>query len=145
MEEVNNQNNNIMGKINSFEDLIVWQKAIDLSVGIYRITAKFPKEEVFGLTSQIRRASNSVSLNIAEGSVKTTRSYINHLIHARGSASEVLSAGLLANKLDFIPTSDVSLIREMVAEETRMINTITKSLQSGLERGTGHSSLSPRN
>ncbi|HXB42012.1 MAG TPA: four helix bundle protein [Bacteroidia bacterium] len=84
-----------MGKINSFEDLIVWKKSIDLSVEVYKITAKFPREEIFGLTSQIRRASNSVSLNIYEGSARTTKMYINQLIIAKGSATEVLSGSIL--------------------------------------------------
>ena len=85
-----------MGKINSFEDLIVWQKAIDLSSQVYKQTKAFPKDEVFGLTSQIKRASNSISLNIAEGSVKSTKTFINHLYHAYGSSAEVLSSSILA-------------------------------------------------
>ena len=56
-------------KINSFEDLLVWQKAIDLSVLVYQISAKFPREEMFSLTSQFKRTSDSISLNIAEGSI----------------------------------------------------------------------------
>ncbi|MCZ8283965.1 MAG: four helix bundle protein, partial [Bacteroidia bacterium] len=49
-----------MSKINSFEDLLVWQKAIEISVEVYKITARFPREEIFGITSQVRRASNSI-------------------------------------------------------------------------------------
>src|SRR5579872_2060616 len=99
-----------MGKINSFEDLIVWQKSIDLSVEVYRITARFPKEEIFGLTAQIRRASNSVSLNISEGSARTTNMFVNQLIIAKGSASEVLSAAILSLNFKFINENELEIL-----------------------------------
>jgi four helix bundle protein len=130
-----------MSKINSFEDLIVWQKSIDLSVEIYRITAKFPKEEMFGLTSQIRRSANSVSLNISEGSVKSTRSFINQLVIANGSAAETLSASVLANKLYFLSDKDLIFIRERVAEVTKIINSLISSLEKKLNNAN-HSTLS---
>lgn len=116
-------------KINSFEDLIVWQKSIKLSLVIYKISAKFPKEEVFGLTSQIRRASNSVSLNISEGSVKSTKTFINQLSIARGSASEVLSAAILANELEFMTKNYVDLIRTHISEITKMLNSLITTLE----------------
>jgi four helix bundle protein len=130
-----------MSKINSFEDLIVWQKSIDLSVEIYRITAKFPKEEMFGLTSQIRRSANSVSLNISEGSVKSTRSFINQLVIANGSAAETLSASVLANKLYFLSDKDLIFIRERVAEVTKILNSLISSLEKKLNNAN-HSTLS---
>ena len=117
-------------KINSFEDLIVWQQAVDLSVLVYKISAKFPKEEMFSLTSQIRRASNSVSLNISEGSVKSTKTFINQLSIANGSAAEVLSAGILANRLGFITPDDVKELRPPVAGITKMLNKLISSLEA---------------
>ena len=120
-------------KINSFEDLIVWQKAIKLSVVVYKISSKFPKEEIFSLTSQIRRASNSVSLNISEGSVRTTKTFINQLRIARGSASEVLSAAILANELEFILKNDVELLRPHIAEITKMLNSLISSLEEKIK------------
>jgi four helix bundle protein len=122
-----------MSKINSFEDLIVWQKSIDLSVEMYRITAKFPKEEMFGLTSQVRRSVNSVSLNISEGSVKSTRTFINQLMIANGSAAETLSASALANRLDFLSDEDLILIREKVAEITKILTSLISSLEKKLK------------
>jgi four helix bundle protein len=122
-----------MNKINSFEDLIVWQKSIDLSVEIYRITAKFPKEEMFGLTSQVRRSVNSVSLNISEGSVKSTRTFINQLVIANGSAAETLSASILANKLGFLSDNDLIIIREKIAEITKILNSLISSLDRKLK------------
>jgi four helix bundle protein len=118
-----------MIKINSFEDLIVWQKAINLSVEIYRASSKFPKEEFFGLTSQIRRASNSISLNIAEGSVRSTKTFINHLSIANGSATEVLSASILPTKLDYQSEKELSRLRELIAEVTKILNNIISSLE----------------
>jgi len=122
-----------MGKINSFEDLIVWQKAIDLSAEIYKMSVKFPKEEIFGLTSQIRRASNSVSLNISEGSVRTTKTFINQLSIARGSASEVLSASILAHRLGFLTEKDIQNIRSFVTEITKMLNSLISSLKTKIK------------
>lgn len=119
-----------MGKITSFEDLLIWQKAIELSVEIYSVTTKFPKEEIFGLTSQIRRASNSVSLNIAEGFVKSTNTFLNHLSIAKGSATEVLSGSILATKLNFINEQDLSKIRHLVNEQNKMINGLITSIKN---------------
>jgi len=101
--------------INSFEDLIVWQKAIDLSAAVYKLSSKFPQSEIFGLTSQIKRAANSTSLNIAEGSVRSTKTFITQPGTARGSAAEVLSAAILANKLEFISAEDVNNLRPTIA------------------------------
>ena len=118
-----------MSKINSFEDLIVWQKAITLSVEVYKASAKFPKEEIFSLTNQIRRASNSVSLNIAEGSVRTTKMFINQLIIANGSAREVLSASILANKLGYLTDQELKHLREFISEITKILNSLISSLE----------------
>jgi four helix bundle protein len=130
-------------KIDSFEDLIVWQKAIKLAVKVYEITGRFPKEEIYGLTSQIRRAACSVSLNIAEGSVKSTKQYATHCITARGSASEVLSGALLARELGFLSLSDMQTVRAMVDEETRMLNTMIPSLtKRGQKKKTNQTHVS---
>lgn len=117
-------------KIQSFEDLFVWQKAIDLSVFVYTITADFPKHEIFGLTAQIRNASNSVSLNISEGSVKSTKSYVNHLIIAKGSVSEVLSAGILAQRLSYLEPDPLAQLRVKVSEIKKMLNSLITSLEN---------------
>lgn len=126
-----------MNKINSFEDLIVWQKAIKLSVDVYRISTKFPKEEMFGLTSQIRRASNSISLNISEGSVGTTKMFIKHIVIANGSASEVLSACILAKELDFITMKELDLMRADVSQIKKILNTLISSLERKINTTNG--------
>lgn len=117
-----------MGEINSFEDLIVWRKSIGLSVEVYKLTSKFPKDEIFGLTAQIRRASNSVSLNIAEGSVKSTATFINQLTHANGSANEVLSGSILAVELGFMESNELNKLRLIIEEVTKMLNSLISTL-----------------
>lgn len=119
-----------MSKINSFEDLKVWQKAIDLSVEVYKVTADFPRSEMFGLTSQIRNASNSVSLNISEGSARTTRMFVNQLIIARGSATEVLSGSILSVRLGFMAKEDLARIRGNVDEVKKMLNNLITALEN---------------
>lgn len=119
-------------KIKSFEDLIVWQKGLALALYVYKLSAKFPKEEVFGLTSQIRRAANSISLNIAEGSVKSTKSFINHLTIANGSAAETLAAALLATQLNYLSEVELEELRGRISEETKMLSSLIGSLEKKL-------------
>jgi len=86
----------------SFRDLVVWQRAVQMSVAIYRLTASFPKQEMFGLTSQLRRAGVSVASNIAEGYGRTsTGEYRQFLGMARGSNLEVQTQLVISRELDF--------------------------------------------
>ncbi len=119
-----------MGSIKSYKDLIIWQKAIDLSVEV-KPSALFPKEEMFGLTSQIGRVVNSVSLNIAEGYGRnTTKNYINSLYIAQGSLQEVESAVILATRLNFIGRMDGEKVNALMIEEFKMFNALIHSLES---------------
>src|SRR5687768_8153088 len=89
--------------VNQYQDLIAWQKAVDLTVEIYRATDSFPKSECFGLTQQMRRAAGSIPSNIAEGQGRsTTKDYIHFLHIARGSIQELETQHYLAFKLGFI-------------------------------------------
>ncbi|MFZ0275118.1 MAG: four helix bundle protein [Acidobacteriaceae bacterium] len=89
-----------MGK--SYRDLIVWQRAIELSTTLYELTRDFPREEIYGLTSQLRRAGVAVASNIAEGWGRGSRpDYRNFLCIARGSALEVQTQLVIAGKLGF--------------------------------------------
>ena len=84
-------------------NLDVWKRAVDFSVEIYRLTETFPKEERFGLTSQIRRASVSIAANIAEGAGrKSNKDFIRFLSMAQGSASEVETEVLIACRLGYV-------------------------------------------
>jgi four helix bundle protein len=84
-------------------NLDVWQKAVDFTVEIYRVTESFPKDERFGLTSQIRRASVSIAANIAEGAGrKSTKEFLKFLSIAQGSASEVETEIVIAHRLSYL-------------------------------------------
>ena len=91
----------------SFRDLRVWQEAMKLAVEIYRASGSFPKQEQFGLTQQIRRASVSVPSNIAEGKGRRTdKDFAHFLYHARGSLLEVQTQVLLAQQLEYLSEGD---------------------------------------
>jgi four helix bundle protein len=89
--------------VQDFKDIFAWKKAMELSARIYLITSKFPKEEVFGLTSQLRRASVSVPSNIAEGSGrKTKKDFCKFLYNAFGSIKEVECQIIISKQLNFM-------------------------------------------
>ena len=92
-----------MGKISSFRELRVWQGGMDVVEALYRITASFPKSELYGLTSQIRRAAISVPSNIAEGHARSsTREYLNHVSIAQGSLAEIETQIEIAHRLGYV-------------------------------------------
>ena len=109
----------------TYKDLVVWQKAMDLVTEIYRITARFSKEELYGLTSQIRRSAVSVPSNIAEGyGRKSTNDYIRFLQISMGSLYELQTQLQIARNLTFI--SDVAF--QSIYESTREIERMLSSL-----------------
>ena len=90
-------------KVKSYQELIAWQKAMDLVEDVYRASKSFPKEETYALTSQIRRAAVSVPLNIAEGQGRrTTSDFLRHLSIAYGSLCEVETQILIAVRLRYL-------------------------------------------
>ena len=94
-----------------FQDLWVWQVAYGLSLGVYKATKNFPKDELDGLTSQLRRAAVSTALNIAEGSKRTTtRDLCHFLTMAEGSNEEVKSALLISRDLAYLTTETFDLL-----------------------------------
>ncbi len=96
-----------MTKIESHRDLIVWQKAMDLSVAVYGLTARFPSAENYRLTAQITRAVVSVAANIAEGHARSTaKDFANFLAIARGSLAETETFILLAVRLGYLAEAD---------------------------------------
>lgn len=111
-----------------FEKLIVWQKSIELAKIIYSITSKFPKNETYGLSSQIQRAVVSISSNIAEGYVKySPKEQMKFLEIAYGSLMEVLNQTIIAKELDYISEADYLIIRQNVEEISRMLNALRNS------------------
>lgn len=101
-------------RIESYKDLIVWQQAMDLVVSVYAATKQWPKEELYGLTSQVRRAATSVPANIAEGFARENRgSYLQFLRIAQGSLKEVETHLIVAQRIEiFEEKSAAELLRE---------------------------------
>ena len=119
-----------MTVVKDYRDLIVWQKAMDLVETIYRTTAAFPREEIYGLTSQIRRAAISIPSNIAEGNGRnTTRDYVHFLGMAYGSVKEVETQVLIAERLRYIDSSDSNGLVQMTTEIARLISGLANSLK----------------
>ena len=114
----------------SFQDLVVWQRAVQLSVAIYKLTASFPAAEQFGLTNQLRRASVSVASNIAEGYGKSTRGeYLSYLGHARGSNGEIQTQLIIAETLSFGSQEAMSQAKSLADEVGRMLVVMVNKLK----------------
>lgn len=117
----------------SFRDLTVWQRSVELAITIYELTSSFPDSERFGLTSQLRRASVSIASNIAEGYGRSTRGeYIQFLGHARGSTSEVETQIVIAKALGFGSEANLQKTGTLCSEVGRMLKAMMKSLQPKL-------------
>jgi len=117
--------------LKNYKDLKVWQKAYQLCITIYKITRHFPKEERYGLTSQIRRSAVSVPSNIAEGyGRKTTPEYIQSLFIAYGSHCELETQILLSKDLGYIKAEDFEALQKDIGEVERMLKALIKSLKS---------------
>lgn len=116
--------------INSYRDLRVWQDAMSLAEACYRITQAFPREEMFGLTSQIRRCSASVPANVAEGHGReNTGSFIQFLRIAQGSLKELETHILLAERVGVAQAADISPLMERCESLGRMLRSLIRSLQ----------------
>jgi len=120
-----------MTKIFTYKDLIVWQKAMDLVVNIYRLTETFPRQEVYGLTSQMRRCAVSIPSNIAEGRRRGSRKdYRQFLLIAYASGSELETQLEIAKRLNFYSNQDYPIVESLLDEIMRMLNKILSLLKS---------------
>ena len=117
--------------LKNYKDLKVWQKAYQLCITIYRLTKHFPKEEQYGLTSQIRRSAVSVPSNIAEGyGRKTTQEYMQSLYIAYGSHCELETQIMLSKDLGYIKSDDSRELQQNIGDVERMLKALIKSLQN---------------
>ena len=117
--------------LKNYKELKVWQKSYKLCLEIYKITARFPKEERYGLTSQIRRSVVSIPSNIAEGyGRKTTLDYIRMLYISYGSVCELETQISLAGDLDLIEKGQWDTLNKNIAEVERMLKALIKSLEN---------------
>ena len=119
-----------MATIKCFQDLVAWQRGMDLVAALYQVTKRFPSDERFGLRAQIRRAGVSIPSNVAEGYGRRRRDdYVRFLDIARGSANEIQTQLLIALRLDFISAEQMQPAMELVLQEQRIL----KGLVLGLE------------
>ncbi len=117
--------------VRTFRELIVWQKAMILVTEIYQVTQKFPKEEIFGLISQLRRAAVSVPSNIAEGQGRLTeKEFRQFLGNARGSLAEVETQITIAKNLGFLDDPDFQNLSAKITEVARVLNGLISSVIS---------------
>ncbi len=124
-----------MDTVNSYRDLKVWQRAMDLAVSVYELTQKFPREEQFGLTSQVRRASVSIAANIAEGYGRSSKpSYLNFLRIAQGSLKEVETHLILASRVGISPEAATTAILTDADELGRMLRALIVRLEQHTDR-----------
>ncbi|KKR53420.1 MAG: S23 ribosomal protein family protein [Parcubacteria group bacterium GW2011_GWA1_40_21] len=116
--------------IKSHKDLTVWQKAMDLVVAIYELTEKFPKTEIYGLVSQMRRAAISIPSNIAEGKLRGTRKNYRHFILiAMGSGGELETQTEVAKRLPFGNNLDYQKTDRLLEEIMKMLNSLSHNLK----------------
>ena len=114
-----------------FEKLRVWQKALELSSLVHNVTREFPKEEMFILTSQIKRAADSVNLNIAEGSTgQSNKEFVKFLRYSLRSNIEVVSCIFIAKERDIISKENFEKIYSMSEEILTMISALFKRLEN---------------
>ena len=115
--------------IHGYKDLIVWQRAIELVVAVYALTESFSKEEVYGLTSQMRRAAVSVASNIAEGRMRgTKKDFTNFLRIAFGSGAELETQVVVAKLLPKTKGSQYASVDSLLEEVMKMLNVMLKKL-----------------
>lgn len=117
--------------IESYRDLRVWQVGMDIAAQCYLLTRQFPKEELFALTSQIRRAASSIPANIAEGYGRQARGeYLQFLRIAQGSLKELETHLLLSVRVELASTDNIAPILALCDEEGRMLLGLMKRVES---------------
>lgn len=116
--------------IKDYKDLQVWQIGIELVKDIYILTKEFPKDELFGLVSQMRRSSVSIPSNIAEGWMRQhTNEYIQFIYHALGSCGELDTQTIVSERLGYLETEKVAELSEKINHIIRMLRNLIKGLR----------------
>ena len=115
---------------NSHKDLILWQRAMDLATEAHRLTRRMPRHEIFGLTSQVRRAAVSIPSNIAEGSARrSTREFLAFLHIARGSSAELETQLQIAFNVGYLAERDLGPVLARLDEVGRLLNAVITGLR----------------
>ena len=116
-------------KVRNYQELIAWQRAMDLVESVYKVSRVFPREEIYSLTSQIRRAAVSIPSNIAEGQGRrTTSDFLRHLSIAYGSLREVETQLLIAQRLSYLTAAQLEPVMAYAGEVGRLLNGLMNSL-----------------
>jgi four helix bundle protein len=119
----------------SYRDLIAWRKAMHLVREIYDATRLFPRDELYGLTSQLRRAAVSVPSNIAEGQARfSSKEFAHFLSQARGSLVEIETQILIAQDLGYLPATKTRLLLQQAAELGRVLNFLIASIRGVVQK-----------
>jgi four helix bundle protein len=117
-------------EVRSYKDLVAWQKSMDLVTAVYQVSQGFPKEEIFGLVSQIRRAAVSVPSNIAEGHARTSKKEFQYFLsNARGSLAELETQLTIAHQLAYIDETGINQLLDRLGEVGRILNGLLASLK----------------
>ena len=128
---------NAVEKISSYNDLIVWQKSVSLVTEIYKATSTFPREETFGLTSQLRKSAVSIPSNIAEGQGRATKGeFVQFLANARGSLFELKTQVHIAGALGFLTSQCADQLTQGADKVGRLLNGLIRSLGGTSRRRT---------
>jgi len=117
------------GKVNDYRDLLVWQKGMALVKRVYQITRAFPREERFGLVSQMRRAAISIPSNVAEGQARrSTGEFIQFISQAEGSVAELDTQMILSVELGYCAIAEAGPVTELLSELKKMLNALRRTL-----------------
>ncbi len=129
-------------KVKDYKDLTVWQKGIEIADATYKLTDKFPKSEMYGLSAQMRRAAVSIPSNIAEGFVRRgTKEYRQFLHVSLGSCAELETQMIIANRRKYVDDNELERLAEELNHETRMLVSLIGKLDAKTDhesRVTGH-------
>ncbi|HVL42335.1 MAG TPA: four helix bundle protein [Brevundimonas sp.] len=119
-----------MSEVRSYRDLLVWQRAMDLAAATYELTRAYPRDELFGLTSQSRRAAVSIAANIAEGYGRASRRTYSHFLRiAQGSLKELETHLILAERVGATSQGSTETILEKADELGRMLRSLISKVQ----------------
>jgi four helix bundle protein len=130
----------------NYTELLVWQKAMELVEGIYQLTEKFPRKEMFGLTSQLRRSAVSVPSNITEGQGRfALGDFLQHLSIAHGSLRELETQLMIAQRLEFAQAKETKPLLVLAGDVGRLLNGLARSLRIRRTRGSRPITDSPEN
>ena len=117
----------------TYKELVVWQKSYQLSLLIYKLTSKFPKNEIYSLISQMRRAVISIPSNIAEGYCRySKKEYVQFLQIAFGSGAELETQLIIAKDLRYISSNEYEQANELLVEVLKMLNSLVRKIRSSI-------------